>query len=485
MKKSLKLALLCATILCVLLDTNSYAFGNNSKSIKPYDKNPWYWQYQGKPVILRGGSNDDNPYQWEEKELIPELDLLASIGGNYIRNTMSDRDEGNIYAFKKIGERTYDLNQWNEEYWNRLTFFLEETSKRDIIVQLTLWDQFDLGGSLWDKHPWNPECNINMEPSTWKNREDFYSTVDRNAQDELVFQKKYIDQLFSISLKYDNILYNINNESSESIEWENFWANYVKSKALDAEKKIHITNMQLSATNAVRHVMSHSDLYDYVDISQINQDSKGARGPAHWDFLMFLRQKIASFGPMPMNNVKIYGATDGNKNYSAGSETEAIDRFWRDIFAGCASVRFHRPSSPDRPWGSGLNERVQTNLEALNMFLEKFDIFASVPHNDLLSPRVSVPSMMEAFACANIGHQYAIYFPQGRYKIDLDPWVFADKLKLQWLDINYLKWSEPVIVEVQWDGSKHDWGYRGLVTLETPSNRQSIAFLEIVEQVKK
>ena len=481
MRKGLKSLLLFATLMCILPVATAVALEKNSHSIQPSTKNPWYWEYQGRPVILRGGSNDDNPYQWDNAELVAELDLLASVGGNYIRNTMSDRDNGNVYAFKAVEENTYDLNQWNDEYWRKFTFFLEETAKRDIIVQLTLWDQFDLGGSLWKKHPWNPERNVNMQPGAWKDRGDFYSTVDRNAEDELAFQKKYVDHLLSISLQFDHVLYNINNESSESIEWENFWASYIKEAASKAGKTIYVTNMQLSATNALRHVLTFPERFDYVDISQINQDSKGARGPAHWDYLMFLRQKIASFGPVPMNNVKIYGATDGNNNYSAGSETEAIDRFWRDIFAGCASARFHRPSSPDRPWGSGLNERVQTNLKALQMLLEKFDMFASTPQNDLLSPRVSVPSMMEAYVSAHIGQQYAIYFPQGRYKIDLDPWVFADKLKLQWLDINDLEWSEPDIVEVQWDGGKHDWGYRGLVTLETPSNRQCIALLEIIE----
>jgi hypothetical protein len=451
------------------------------QGIKIYNQNPWYWQYQGKPVILRGGSDDDNPFQWTGKELTDHLDLLASVGGNYLRNTMSDRDEGNVYAFKEVGEGKYDLNQWNEEYWKRLTFFLDETYKRNIIIQLTLWDQFDIGGSRWDRHPWNPERNINMQPGAWNGRKGFFSTVDRNAKDELAFQEKYVDKLLSVCLKYGNVLYNINNESSESSEWENFWANFVKKAAVKAGKEAYVTNMQLSAANAVRHVMSNGDIFDYVDISQNNQDSKGAKGRAHWDNLMFYREKLASFGPVPMNNVKIYGATDGNKNYSAGSETEAVDRFWRNIFGGCASARFHRPSSPNRPWGSGLNERVQTNLKALDLLLEKLDIFSCAPHNDLLSPRVSVPSMMEAYATANIGHQYAIYFPQGRYIIDLDPWVYAGRLKLQWLDINDLEWSEPEIVEVQWEGSKHDWGYRGLITLETPSNRQCVAFLEIVE----
>ncbi len=477
-------------LLAVAVLTQSFTlYGqNDSNSIDRYkgvhilSQNPWYWQYQGEPIVLRGGSDDDNPYQWTGKQLTDQLDLLVSVGGNYIRNTMSDRDKGNIYAFKKVKNDKYDLTKWNDEYWKRLTFFLDETSKRGIIVQLTLWDQFDIGGSQWGKHPWNPENNANIKAGALNGREDFYSTVDRNDSDQIAFQQNYIDKLLSVTLVYDNVLYNINNESSESGDWENYWARYIKKVAAESGKKIYVTNMQLSATNAVRHVMSYGDVFDFVDISQNNQDSKGARGPAHWDYLMFLREKIASYGPVPMNNVKIYGASDGSTNFSAGSETEAIDRFWRNIFGGCASARFHRPSSPNKLWGSGLNERVQTNLKALDMLLEKLNIFSCTPHNDLISPCVSVPSMMEAYATANIGHQYTIYFPQGRFKVNLDPWVYAGKLKLQWLDINSLEWSEPEIVEVRWEGSKHDWGFRGLITLETPSNRPCIALLEIMEE---
>ncbi|WP_339718004.1 hypothetical protein [Cyclobacterium amurskyense] len=320
-----------------------------------------------------------------------------------------------------------------------------------------------------------------MQPGTLKDSRDFFATVNNNAQTELSFQKKFIDKLLSVTLKYDNVLYNINNESSEEGDWENYWALYLKELANKSLKRIYITNMQLSAANAIRHYMTYPAIFDFVDISQNNQDSKGGRGKAHWDNLMFLREKIASFGPVPLNNVMIYGATDGGSNYSAGSETEAMDRFWRDIIGGCASARFHRPSVHNKPWGSGLNERVQTNLKVMNMLLEKLDIVSCTPHNDLLSPNVSVPSTMEAYVTANIGQQYAIYFPQGRYTVDLDPWVFADKLKLQLLDINSLKWTEPEIVEVTWKGGKHDWGFQGIISLETPSNKQYVAFLEVIE----
>jgi hypothetical protein len=130
-------------------------------SIRPYSKNRWYWQYKGEPVVLIGGSDDDNLFQWTGGQLTDHLDLLVSVGGNYVRNTMSDRDDGNVYAFMRLDNGLYDLDQWNDEYWDRFEFFFNETEKRGIIVQLTLWDQFDLGSRQWREHPWNPENNVN------------------------------------------------------------------------------------------------------------------------------------------------------------------------------------------------------------------------------------------------------------------------------------------------------------------------------------
>lgn len=39
------------------------AAGGAADRIQPYGGNPWYWQYGGKPVLLIGGTDDDNPFQ--------------------------------------------------------------------------------------------------------------------------------------------------------------------------------------------------------------------------------------------------------------------------------------------------------------------------------------------------------------------------------------------------------------------------------------
>jgi hypothetical protein len=100
----------------------------------------------------------------------------------------------------------------------------------------------------------------------------------------------------------------------------------------------------------VRQVLTHPELYSFMEISQNNQDSMGGRGHAHWENIMSWRAKLAS-RPMPMNNEKIYGVGDG-ANYSAGDGKEAVRRFWRNIFRW---MRLEPFSSAHRGSGGGLD----------------------------------------------------------------------------------------------------------------------------------
>ncbi|HER09889.1 MAG TPA: hypothetical protein ENO20_13375, partial [Bacteroides sp.] len=121
---------------------------------------PQYWEYRGEPVLLLGGSDEDNLFQLGELE--QQLDLLSSAGGNYIRNTMSSRDSGNVWAFEKDPVTgLYDLDRWNEDYWKRFHRLLELTFEREIMVQVEIWATFDFYRENWLINPFNPACNIN------------------------------------------------------------------------------------------------------------------------------------------------------------------------------------------------------------------------------------------------------------------------------------------------------------------------------------
>jgi len=407
-----------------------------AKRIDICKQNPAYWQYDGKPVLLLGGSKDDNLFQIPN--LKEHLDLLKSVGGNYVRNTMSSRDEGNVWPFGKADGK-YDLDKWNNEYWERFENFLRLTNQRDIIVQIEVWATFDYYRDNWDVNPFNPKNNINYtaeqtglpeKVNTHPTRTDnnfFWSVpAERNQKIVLKYQQRFVDKLLSYSLNYGNVLYCMDNETSVTSEWGWYWSKYIKQKAKAAGVTVHTTEMwdpwdlshkMHSAT------FDHPEIYSFVDISQNNHQ----KGQQHWDNAQRQRARIAG-NLRPLNNVKIYGADTGR----FGNDRDGMERFWRNIFGGLASARFHRPDS-----GLGLGDKAQANIRSMRMLTDKMDIFTCRPHNDLLSER----DFNEAYCTANPGNEYAVYFPNGG-QITLDISSLKKPAKVQWLDIMKSKWTK-------------------------------------------
>ena len=126
-----------------------------AQEIQVSEQDPTYFEYQGKPVLLLGGTVDDNLFQIEGLE--QHLDLLVESGGNYVRNTMSSRDEGNLWPFHMQEDGLYDLNKWNDAYWERFDAFLKACEERDIIVQIEIWATFDYYRDNWEVNPFNPK----------------------------------------------------------------------------------------------------------------------------------------------------------------------------------------------------------------------------------------------------------------------------------------------------------------------------------------
>jgi hypothetical protein len=362
--------------------------------IQPWSENPWYWSYRGQPVLLLGGSDDDNLFQWPADQLIPQLDRIAAAGGNVVRNTMSDRRDGGweVYPFAQLEDGRYDLSRWNDDYWKRFEFFLQQTSARGIFIQIEIWDRFDytdVGGSgHWQRHPYNPKNNVNYSQSETgladhypdhpgANKQPFFfSTPDqRNILPLLEVQRAFVNRLLDISLQFDHVLYCIDNETLAEPAWGRYWAQLIRQRAEDAGRRISITEMwddwNLKADRH-RQTFDHPDLYDFVDVSQNNHNS----GRKHWDNFSHVRQYLSS-RPRPMNTTKTYGA-DGNK--FGHTDQDAIERFWRHLLGGAASIRFHRPDS-----GLGISDRAIACLRAARRLTASVPMWNLKPAMDRLT----------------------------------------------------------------------------------------------------
>ena len=440
---------------------------SNQNGIEIYPENPHYWQYNGNPVLLLGGSSDDNLFQ--EPLVEQEVQLLKSLGGNYLRCTMSARDEGDAKPYLKNDNGKYDLEKFNPEYWDRLKHFLAVTAANDVIVQIELWATYDFYERSvgWDENPFNPLNNENYTAEqsglpekvtylAWEKNNPFFNAVPAIDNNELVLeiQQDFIDKIIDLSFSYNHVLYSVDNETNAHPEWGKYWAGYVKDKAKNQGKTVHVTEMwdnwdptggnvpgvreiqfdgshtYLERSTAL-NTIDHPETYDFIDISNHN----GQLGQVHYETGLWVRNRVIEKDMVrPINHVKMYGGLHA-EDWTRGSK-EGMERFWRNIFAGHAAVRFHRP-----PSGIGLNHQAQHQIRSARMLTRIVDFFTLELSNHLIGGRHD----NEAYCLSNEKDEYLLYFP-GHGDIRLK--AASGEYVMMKLHLDHSTWDYPQAVEL-------------------------------------
>lgn len=399
------------------------------------DANPFFWQFRGRPVLLLGGSGDDNLFQWTGRKLTDHLDLLLSVGGNYLRNTMSDRggfpeDVEDAKPFKRLEDGRYDLTRWNPQYWERLENFLRETSERDIVVQVTLWDPHDWIKERWKGHHWNPRNNVSYGPFEGTHeptRDDhalFYTVPGLEDIPEVrVHQEKFVRKILEYTLPCDHVLHNVENESMAPPRWQDYWARFMREEADRQGEEIQVTSMVTGEDEAYERVISRTELYSYLDFSQLTV----GYCREVYERARRLRSAVQKTGPRPVNYVKIYRLERGSP----------FRRFWAALFAGAAAARFHRDQDA---WGTGLNGESQAHILSARKFADRADLFAlAPPDRECLKNR----SRAEIYLLSEPGKQHAVAFLKGG-ETDLDLPEASRDYRGRWLDAACSKWRGDV-----------------------------------------
>ncbi len=427
-----------ATLLAVLAVPHPVQGAGRPDRIQPWAENPRFWQYKGEPVFLLGGSKDDNLFQIPD--LAEHLDAIRAAGGNYIRNTMSDRKDGGfeVYAFHRRDDGKYDLDRWNEEYWRRFENMLRWTHQRGIIVQIEVFDRFDYSRDHWPPHPYNPANNVNYTydqsgfapeypDHPGRNRQPFFFTTPKQRNNTVVlpYQQRFVDKMLSYTLRYDHVLYCIDNETSGEEAWATYWAEYLRRRAEEAGKRICITQMWDAwdlKSEQHRRTLDHPERYDFADVSQNNHQ----RGQTHWDNFQWARYYVAET-PRPLNTVKTYGA-DGGRH---GNTRNGLERWWLHVMGGAASARFHRPDS-----GLGLSPPAAGSIRAARKLESLVKFWDVEPANHLLADL----DKNEAYLTARPGEAYLLFFPDGG-TVSLDLTGHPGRYELRWVDPGTGEWA--------------------------------------------
>jgi Family of unknown function (DUF6298) len=326
MKPFIHLALAC--VLAFL--GNPAAAQDKDSPIRPHDENPFYWEYHGEPLLLLGASVVDNLHHWHDLEA--HLDELHAAEVNYLRISLSmgtraahggdDRPLPHDQPFLKLPSGRYDLDHWDPIYWERLERLLTLAHERGMIVELELFNRFDFWRGFWLENAWNPRRNVNYtEAETGlgpkypehpaEDVQPFFHSVPVMADQPVLlsYQQTYINRVLDLTFRVDNVIYNINNETSTAPAWGRYWIAHVKARAEAAGKEIYVTDMfeeqVLSRDPYQQQVVSNPDVYDFVSAAQVT--SLRSTAAEQHSQIAWLRQELAA-APRPITISKVYGS---------------------------------------------------------------------------------------------------------------------------------------------------------------------------------
>jgi hypothetical protein len=206
---------------------------NAQEAVKIDPVNPKYLSFRGKPLVLVSasehyGSVINRSFDYEkyladaaERKMTMTRTFLLYRELQSARNPSSPcKPESPDYISPFVrkgpgkaldGELTYDLDEWNPEYFERLHRFLDAASKRGIVVELTVFSN-SYSPETWALNPLRAENNIqHVGAIDW---EEYITLKDKElVRRQIAYARKIIQETSG----YDNVYYEICNEPGGGI----------------------------------------------------------------------------------------------------------------------------------------------------------------------------------------------------------------------------------------------------------------------------
>ena len=412
-----------------------------------HPQNPHYFLFRGKPAVLITSAEHYGAVINLDFDYKPYLDELAQKGLNYTRifsgsytespglgdfnipnNTLGPKPDRFIAPWKRAqadaysrgyhrGGNKFDLNRWDEAYFNRLKDFVTEAGKRGIVVEMTFFtSHYSEDGCLSSAfHGFN---NVNKIDSV--SREDAQTLRNGNV---LNYQEKLVRKLVRELNSFDNVFFEIQNEpwaekgviverdvkqtdpihpgaeswhqvietaSPASLDWQRKIASFVvdEEKALPQKHLIaqNISNFRHQIKNPDPQVSIFHFHYAFPEAASENQGLNRAMG---LDETGFNGTTDSVYRRQAWRFLLAGGALFNNLDYSFTADDER---------GGTRSAKAPGGGSP----------ALRAQLTVLKDFVNSVNFVAMQPQRDWLH---HTPAGTRAYALtATNQQQYAVYF---------------------------------------------------------------------------
>ena len=381
-----------------------------SQPVSLHPDNPHYFLFKNNPtVFITSGEHygallnlDFNYTKYLDELRRDDLNMTRTFSGVYCEqpgafnignNTLAPLSLKYITPWArstspgyKNGGNKFDLNKWDERYFERLKDLLQQAAQRDIVVEFTLFCPFYEDG-MWLISPMHPSNNINSTPGI--ERTDVY-TIDKNGS-LFDFQKQLVKKIVTDVNNFDNIIFEICNEpyfGGVTMEWQHAIADVIAETEKGLKKKHLITQNIQNGSSIVKQphpavsVFNWHYAYPPVTVA-MNYDLNK---------------------PLGDNETGFRGVSDSTYRFEA----------WRFITAGGALFNHLDYSfTPGNESGDykydtttpgGGSDALRKQFSYTKKFIESFDFISMKPDTNFFDASIRGNAM------AGAGKQYAAYF---------------------------------------------------------------------------
>jgi len=228
-------------------ETSSEASG--PLRVHPQNKR-YFCDKSGRAVYLTGSHTWGNL----QDQLSPEplrrfdfpayLDWMQQHGHNFMRGWVWEQAAWDNQTKEKLlvaplpyartgpgtaldGEPKFDLNRFNEDYFQRMRLRVDLARRKGIYVSVMLFEGFSVdnrsgfGGNPWMGHPFNRENNINGVDGDPDSKGTGRLTHTLGIPQITAIQERYVRKVVETVNDLDNVLFEIGNEHyADSAEWQ-------------------------------------------------------------------------------------------------------------------------------------------------------------------------------------------------------------------------------------------------------------------------
>ena len=477
--------------ICFYMVSVSQTANTSSKKIngvlKHLPSNPRYFtDNSGKAIFLTGSHTWENFQDMSSKEGRPKLDwkgyldMMEEYNHNFMRFWVWEhptrqawtrtRISINPLPYKRTGKDTandgkpkFDLDQWNNLYYERMRNRIADAGNRGIYVSVMLfqgWSQNKLnikGADPFLSHPFNKANNINGIDvmNTTSDEADKPTLHSLGNKAALARQEAYIRKVIETVNDLDNVLYEIINEGGTT-EWNYHMINYIRAK----EKKMPKQHM-IGLGSRVSPPMLNQELWD----SPADYISPTWE-PAGWSLPGSSHVQDYGNNPPANNHDKVcivdtdhLWGIGGNyiwawKSfcrglnpifmdpwYSSGGEIDPEEVSYAFVTGGISKDERDYPDYPP----------LRKNMGYIRNYAQKMDLANMVPRGDLSTT---------GYCLASPGAEYLVYFPEGG-KATLNLSEAKGELEVEWFipsqnrtvkGVSYLKGGYFAVVEPPYSG---------------------------------